>query len=251
MEIIPAIDIIDGACVRLLKGNYDKKTKYSDNPIEVAKKWVSCGAKWIHLVDLDGAREGKPKNLNIALKIKQKFKVRIEYGGGIRDTDSLKSALKAGIDRIIIGTRAIENLNDLMNFYDISKGKIIVSLDFGEDCRILTKGWLSDSQLSLFDFGSKLKSLGFSEIIITDISRDGTLEGINIDIIRNFLDETGLGVYVAGGVADINDIKKLKELEKNGVRGVIIGKALYEGKIDLKEAIKTGKDDYKKNNTMP
>lgn len=237
MEIIPAIDIINGSCVRLFKGNYDKKIKYFDDPVDAAERWVSCGANWIHIVDLDGAKEGRPKNLNIVSRVKQRFEVQIEYGGGIRDADSLKSALNAGADKIIIGTRAIESLKDLKDFYDISEGKLIISLDFSEGCRILTKGWLADSKLNLFDFGKKLKSFGFGEIIITDISRDGTLEGVNIDTIRNFLKETKLAVYVAGGVAGINDIKKLKELEDKGVRGIIIGKALYEGRIDLREAI--------------
>ena len=237
MEIIPAIDIIGGACVRLYKGDYDKKVKYFDDPVEVAKRWLDCGAKWIHLIDLDGAKEGYPKNLNIALKIKEKFNVFIEYGGGIRNVNSLIDVMKTGIDRIIIGTKAIEDLSSLKEFYAISKGRIIISLDFGEDSIVFKKGWFSGSDLNLFDFGKKIKSSGVREVIITDISRDGTLEGVNIDVIVKFLQETNLEIYVAGGVSSINDIKKLKEIEKLGVNGIIIGKALYEEKINLRQAI--------------
>src|SRR5450756_1310695 len=166
MEIIPAIDIIGGACVRLYKGDYDKKVKYFDDPVEVAKRWLDCGAKWIHLIDLDGAKEGYPKNLNIALKIKEKFNVFIEYGGGIRNVNSLIDVMKTGIDRIIIGTKAIEDLSSLKEFYAISKGRIIVSLDFGEDGIVFKEGWFSGSDLNLFDFGKKIKSSGVREVII-------------------------------------------------------------------------------------
>ncbi|MCE5329931.1 1-(5-phosphoribosyl)-5-[(5-phosphoribosylamino)methylideneamino]imidazole-4-carboxamide isomerase [bacterium] len=242
MEIIPAIDIINGVCVRLHKGDYSKKTEYFDNPLEVAKKWTECGAKWIHLIDLDGAKEGYPKNLGIASKIKDENEVLIEYGGGIRNADSLNLALKSGIDKVIIGTKAIESLDNFKQFYEISKGKIIISLDFGKNNLIFKEGWLSASNLNLFDFGKKIKSSGSGEIIITDISRDGTLEGVNIDTIKNFIVKTNLNIFVAGGVSSIDDIRKLKEIEKLGIKGVIIGKALYEGKIDLKEAIKMASD---------
>jgi len=238
MEIIPAIDIINGACVRLYKGDYDKKTKYFNNPLEAAKKWISCGARWIHFIDLDGAKEGYPKNLNIALKIKEENEVMIEYGGGVRNHDSLLMVLKAGVDRVIIGTRAIESLDSFNRFYEISGKKTIISLDFGKDCSVFKEGWLSASSLNLFDFGKKIKSYGSNEIIITDITRDGTLEGINIDMIKDFIKKTNLNVFVAGGISSIEDIKKLKEIEELGIKGAIIGKALYEGRIDLNEAIK-------------
>lgn len=238
MEVIPAIDIMNKTCVRLYKGDYDKKTKYFDNPLEVAKKWTECGIKWIHLIDLDGAREGYPKNLDIVSKIKDNNDVLIEYGGGIRDVNSLNMALRSGVDKVIIGTKAIENLDNFKYFHKVSKGKIIISLDFGKDNQVFKEGWLAASNLDLFDFGKRIKSSGSSEIIITDISRDGTLEGINIDIIKNFILMTNLNIFVAGGVSSINDIKKLKNIEDLGVKGVIIGKALYEEKIDLKEAVK-------------
>jgi phosphoribosylformimino-5-aminoimidazole carboxamide ribotide isomerase len=240
MEIIPAIDIIDGACVRLYKGDYEKKVKYFDDPVEVAGKWLEYGAKWIHLIDLDGARTGFPENLKIAVRIKEKYNVFIEYGGGIRSLETLNYVMEAGVDKIIIGTKAIENLESLKEYYIKSKGKIIISLDFGEGNMVFKKGWLSGSDMDLFDFGKKIKDSGINEVIITDISRDGTLEGVNIDVIKEFLRETHLEIYVAGGVSCINDIRKLKEIESHGIKGIIIGKALYEGKINLKEALEIG-----------
>ena len=237
MEIIPAIDIIGGACVRLYKGDYEKKIKYSDDPVEVAGKWVGCGAKWIHLIDLDGARIGFPQNLEVAVRIKEKHNSLIEYGGGIRSLETLKVVLAAGVDKIIIGTKAIENLESLKGFYIKSKGKIVISLDFGKENKVFKKGWLSGSDMDLFDLGKRIKDTGINEVIITDISRDGTLEGVNIDVIKEFLMKTHLEIYVAGGVSGINDIKKLKAIESYGIKGIIIGKALYEEKINLKEAL--------------
>jgi len=240
MEIIPAIDIIDGACVRLYKGDYEKKIKYSDDPVEVAGKWMELGAKWIHLIDLDGAKTGFPQNLGIVSKIKEKYNALIEYGGGIRSMETLQEALAAGADKIILGTKAIENPESLTEYYAKSNGKIIISLDFGRENKVYKKGWLSDSDMDLFDLAKKIKDTGVNEVIITDISRDGTLEGVNIDVIKEFLMKTHLEIYIAGGVSGINDIKELKAIESLGIKGVIIGKALYEGKINLKEALEKG-----------
>lgn len=238
MEIIPAIDLINGECVRLYKGDYEKMVKYYDNPVEVAKKWTDYGARWIHVIDLDGAKKSYPVNLNVVKKIKQKFNILIEYGGGIRNVNSLTEAINAGVDKAIIGTKAIEDLNSLKEFYAIGNGKIIISIDFGKDNVVFKEGWLSGSSLNLFDFGKKIKNSGVKEVIITDISRDGTLEGINIGVVKEFLIKTKLKIFVAGGISNINDIKKIKEIEQYGIKGVIIGKALYEEKINLKEAIK-------------
>ncbi|MHB1274917.1 MAG: 1-(5-phosphoribosyl)-5-[(5-phosphoribosylamino)methylideneamino]imidazole-4-carboxamide isomerase [Candidatus Humimicrobiaceae bacterium] len=237
MEIIPAIDIIDGACVRLYKGDYEKKVKYFDDPVEVAGKWLEYGVKWIHLIDLDGARTGFPENLEIAVKIKKKYNAFIEYGGGIRSLETLNKVMEAGVDKIIIGTKAIENFESLKEYRIKSKGKIIISLDFGKQNMVFKKGWLSGSDMDLFDFGKKIKDSGINEVIVTDISRDGTLEGVNIDVIKEFLRKTYLEIYVAGGVSGIDDIKKLKKIESLGIKGIIIGKALYEEKINLKEVL--------------
>lgn len=238
MEIIPAIDIIDGKCVRLFKGDYNKVTHYSDTPLETAIKWKNMGAKWIHLIDLEGARDGRPLNLKTAALIKKKLDIKLEYGGGIRTLKDVRALTDIGADRLIVSTKALEDFDFIKKAGLASGNKIIISLDFNDEGIVLKKGWLARSDFSVFDFGKKIYGAGIKEIIITDISRDGTLEGINKNIIKDFVSSTGLGVYIAGGITRLEDIKFLKTLESAGVRGAIIGKALYENKIDLKEAIR-------------
>jgi len=243
MEIIPAIDLINGECVRLFKGDYNQKIKYFDDPVEVAKKWVKYGASWLHIIDLDGAKNGYPVNLDIVKKIKSSTDVLIEFGGGIRNTNSLIKALEFGVDKVIIGTKAIEDLNSLKEFYLKAKpNQIIISIDFGQNNIIFKEGWLASSNLNLIEFGEKIKKFGIDEVIITDINKDGTLEGVNISLIKEFLIKTKLKVFVAGGISSINDIKKLIEIKNYGINGIIIGKALYEGKINLQDAIKLVKE---------
>ena len=235
MVIIPAIDIIGGECVRLTQGNFDTKKKYHDNPVEVALKWKTAGAKWLHIIDLDGARQGKVKNLEAARKIKDATDLKLQMGGGIRDFPTLARVLDAGIDRAILGTRVIEDFDFLKRASSKYKQRLIVSLDFEKGGRILKDGWQKDTQHDLFGFASRLKQAGIQRIIITDVSRDGMLEGINRKLIKSILKNTGLDLIVAGGVTMIEDIISLKEL---GVWGAIIGKALYESKIDLAQAIR-------------
>ncbi len=241
MEIIPAIDIINGLCVRLFKGDYKKISQYSTDPILVAKKWESLGASWIHIIDLDGAREGKPVNFEIAFNIKKNTNLKVEYGGGIRKIEDINLLLNMGIDKIIIGTKAIEDFDFLVNATGLANNKVIVSIDFNEKGIVLKRGWLLNSDYNFYDFGEKLFKTGILEVILTDTSRDGTLKGININIIRDFIVKTNLKVYVAGGINSIEDIIKLKKIEEIGIKGAIIGKALYENKIDLKKAIEISK----------
>jgi phosphoribosylformimino-5-aminoimidazole carboxamide ribotide isomerase len=241
LEIIPAIDIINGSCVRLFKGDYKKISQYSTDPILVAKKWESLGASWIHIIDLDGAREGKPVNFEIAFNIKKNTNLKVEYGGGIRKIEDINLLLNMGIDKIIIGTKAIEDFDFLVNATGLANNKVIVSIDFNEKGIVLKRGWLLNSDYNFYDFGEKLFKTGILEVIITDTSRDGTLKGININIIRDFIVKTNLKVYVAGGINSIEDIIKLKKIEEIGIKGAIIGKALYENKIDLKKAIEISK----------
>ena len=241
MEIIPAIDIINGSCVRLFKGDYKKISQYSTDPILVAKKWESLGASWIHIIDLDGAREGKPVNFEIAFDIKKNTNLKVEYGGGIRKIEDINLLLNMGIDKIIIGTKAIEDFDFLVNATGLANNKVIVSIDFNEKGIVLKRGWLLNSDYNFYDFGEKLFKTGILEVILTDTSRDGTLKGININIIRDFIVKTNLKVYVAGGINSIEDIIKLKKIEEIGIKGAIIGKALYENKIDLKKAIEISK----------
>ena len=238
MEIIPAIDIIDGKCVRLFQGDYEKVSHYPYTPVEIAARWKDMGAKWIHLVDLDGAKKGKPVNLETAELIKKKINIRLEYGGGIRTLKDVESLVGIGIDRLIISTKALENFDFIREAGNLSGNKIIISLDFNSEGIILKKGWLQQSEYNVIDFGKRIFQSGIKEVIITDISKDGTLEGINRKIIKDFAESTGLSVYIAGGISRIEDIIYLRGLQNIGVKGAIIGKALYENRIDLSEAIR-------------
>jgi phosphoribosylformimino-5-aminoimidazole carboxamide ribotide isomerase len=242
MIIIPAIDIIDGQCVRLTKGDFDSKKKYFDDPLEVAAMWKEKGADWIHIIDLDGARTGKIVNLLIAGEIRKRLKVRVQYGGGIRDDKTIGLVLSSGIDRAILGTRAIEDPEFLRESYLKYGDRVILSLDYGQDEKVYKHGWQHESSKKISDFFKELEELGIKEIIITDITRDGTLEGTNIGFLKSLAASTSIRFIIAGGIGSIEDIKKLKNIEDKGISGVIIGKALYEGAtpIDLYKAIEIG-----------
>ena len=233
MIIIPAIDLIDGKCVRLLQGDYSKKTVYGDDPVVVAKLWKKQGAKRIHIVDLDGAKAGAPVNTEVIKRIAQEVGVELQVGGGVRSIDSIKHLIKSGPDRVILGTVALENLSLLKQFVNLYGGKIIVSLDV-RNGTLMKKGWLEQSDGDLSSTISQLESAGVQTIIYTDTSRDGTLEGPNFKEIEKVKKQTTCELIIAGGLSSIDDIKKLKELN---IDGVILGKSLYEKKIDLKEAI--------------
>ena len=242
MIIIPAIDIIDGQCVRLTKGDFDSKKKYFDDPLEVAAMWKEKGAKWIHIIDLDGARTGKVVNLAIAAEIRKRLKVKVQYGGGIRDDKTLGLVLSSGIDRAILGTRAIEDPEFLKESYHKYGDRIILSLDYGQDEKVYKYGWQEESSKKISDFFKELEELGIKEIIVTDITKDGTLEGTNTGFLEKLVSSTSIRFIIAGGIGNIEDIRRLKNIENKGVSGVIIGKALYEGAtpIDLSEAIEIG-----------
>jgi phosphoribosylformimino-5-aminoimidazole carboxamide ribotide isomerase len=237
MIILPAIDIIDGEAVRLTKGDFESKKKYSGDPVKTALMWQEKGAKWLHIVDLDGAKYGTCRNLQIAAQIKEKTGLKVEYGGGIRDMQTLKEVLGTGIDRAILGTRALEDkalLNDAQSLFG---ERLIVSVDFSSSGIIYKDGWQKETQLNIFDFAAGLKSDGINEIIITNISRDGTLSGPDIGLIERVLQKSGLNLIIAGGITTVDDVRKLKDLNNPAITGVIIGKALYEGTISLEEAL--------------
>lgn len=238
MIIIPAIDIIGGDCVRLLKGDFNLKTSYPGKPLEVALNYKNCGAEWIHIVDLDGARYGILKNLGIAADIKKNTGLKIEYGGGIRSVSALSEVINCGIDRAIIGTKALEDKVFFKYAIDNYKDNFILSIDFDSNGIIYKHGWQEGTELNIFNFLPDLKKSGIKEIIITNISRDGTLMGVDTSIIKRILELTEMELIIAGGVGSIDDIKKLKNIKQPGISGVIIGKAIYENKIDLKKAIK-------------
>ena len=242
MTIIPAIDLINGTCVRLTRGGFNTQKKYFDNPVEVAERWKREGAEWLHIVDLDGARSGKPENLKIVSGIKQKIDIKIQYGGGIRTSKTIKEVLKKGVDRVILGTRVIEDMNFLKGSISDYKNRVIISLDYGRNGMIFKNGWRKESKVSIFELVKKVKQSGAEEVIITDISRDGTLKGVNIKFLKRVLENSGMKFIVAGGIGRLEDIISLKKIESMGIVGVIIGKALYEekAKIDLKKAIEIG-----------
>jgi len=240
MIIYPAIDIIDGQCVRLTKGDFGHKKKYSDDPLEVARLWKNKGAEWIHVIDLDGARKGLLSNLGVAAAIKEDTGVKIQYGGGIRDSRSLEKVLSDDIDRAILGTAALEDHDFLQHCYSKFGRKIIISLDFGKGGTIYKKGWQEKTSKNIFDYIRQLEKMGMEEIIVTDIERDGTLSGADTGMLKRILDSTSMKLIIAGGISGLGDIMALKRLEERGISGVIAGKALYEGKdpLDLAEAIR-------------
>lgn len=237
MLIIPAVDIKDGCVVRFVQGKLDKKV-YSKDPIKTARHWASQGAKLIHVVDLDGAATGVPKNLDLVKGIVAAVDVPVEFGGGMRKLADIKSLLDHGVARIVLGTKAVEDRDFLKKALKAFKEKIIVSAD-AKSGKVLVKGWQASSTgMDVLKFASALKEIGFTQLIYTDISKDGTLTGPNIKAIKELLKKTGLKVIASGGISSLDDIYRIKMLEKQGVTGVIVGKALYEGKFTLTQALK-------------
>jgi len=237
MLIIPAVDIIDGNVVRLVQGRFEQKT-YSRDPIKTAKHWARQGAKLIHVVDLDGAISGTAKNIELIKKMAKGLDVPIQVGGGIRSIPAIKEFLDAGVKRVILGTKAAEDQDFLKKAFTTFKNRVIVSTDVASG-KLAIKGWkVSLARIDLNAFLKSIKTIGMKEIIFTDTSKDGTLKGPNIKDLKKLLKSTGLKIISSGGISSLEDIYKLKMLEKNGLSGVIIGKALYEGKFTLKEALK-------------
>lgn len=237
MIVIPAVDIRDGKVVRLLRGDFSKEIVYSNDPVKTAIRWQSEGAKRIHVVDLDGAFEGKLKNLNWIRKITAALDIPIEVGGGIRTEAELKTILSSGATYAILGTRACEDENFLKKAVDEYGERIMVSLDV-RDGYLHTKGWVHPTEIKAIDFAQKIKMLGIKTIEYTDISRDGTLQGPAIENILKLLGEVTIDVIVSGGISSLKDLKDIIALKKKTIAGVIIGRALYDGKILLKEANK-------------
>ena len=238
MLIIPAIDLKGGRCVRLWQGKEDRETVYSEDPLAVAKMWVEKGAQRLHIVDLDGAFRGKSVHLDTVERIAEEVDVPIEFGGGIREKTILNDVFARGVDYAIIGTRALsfDFVRDAcLKFED----KIIISIDMRQD-KILAEGWKKESSLKAEELVKGLVGLGVKTIIFTDTTRDGTLGGVNIKLIQEFLEIANVKVIIAGGVASLADIRKLTELGGRGPAGVIMGKALYDGRVKLEEALALG-----------
>lgn len=239
MIVIPAIDIKGGKVVRLTQGRAEDETFYSSSPLDMARKWASFGVEMIHIVDLDGALEGNLKNLELVREIAASVKPKIELGGGMRHELAIKMALDAGVDKVVIGTKAVDG--DFMEKVVTKfRGRIVAALDAREGV-VYTRGWIFRTKIKVGDLVKKFESSGVAAVNYTDISKDGMLAGPNIESLRKLLKSTSLDVVAAGGVSTIEDIRRLKALEADGLKGVIVGKALYEGRIDLGEAMKVCK----------
>ena len=234
MDILPAIDLIDGKCVRLVQGQYDKKITYRDKPSDQAKDFINEGAQWIHVIDLDGAKAGKPVNIEAIESIVALGRLKVEVGGGIRDVESIKHLLYIGVERLIIGTRAIKEFDWFADMCKKFPGRLVLGLD-ARDSKVATHGWLQETEETIIDFAQKAACLPIAAIIYTDISKDGMLKGPNIDRTANLVQSIDVPVIAAGGVTTVGDITHLGEI---GVSGAVIGRALYEGTITVKEAIK-------------
>ena len=236
MEIIPAIDLLKGKCVRLNQGNYNEVTKFNSDPVKQAQIWESQGAKRLHLVDLDGAKTGEPINDLTIKKIKRSISIPIQLGGGIRTIDRAKELLGIGIDRIILGTIAIENPELVKILSQEYPRRVAVGIDAKEGM-VATRGWLKQSEISSIELAKQLNDLELAAIISTDIATDGTLKGPNIQALREITEISINPVIASGGIGSIADLISLSDFENEGIEGIIVGRALYDGSIDLKEAL--------------
>ena len=237
MELFPAIDLIGGCAVRLVKGDYTQKTVYSDNPAEVAKSFAAAGAKYLHVVDLEGAKDGGTPNLETIQNIVENGGLLVEVGGGIRSEDVIQKYLDAGVFRVILGTAAVQNPAFLEEMVQKYGEKIAVGVDI-KDGMVAIKGWTEVSAESCFDFCEKLQKIGVKTIICTDISKDGLLSGTNLELYKELSEKFSVDIVASGGVTTLDDVKKLADM---GMYGAILGKALYTGNIDLKAAVELTK----------
>lgn len=237
MNIFPAIDLYDKKAVRLYKGDYDQMTIYSERPWEIAIDFERQGAKFIHVVDLEGAKTGKTPNLEIIKKIASSTNLFLEIGGGIRDMEVVKTYLENGASRVILGTSAVNDEAFLKEAISVYGEKIAVGADI-KDGYIAIKGWTQKSQYSLEDFLNKMQALGVKTVICTDISKDGAMKGTNLELYSALSQKYSLDIVASGGVSSLEDVKALRKME---LYGAIIGKAYYTGAIDLKEAIEVSK----------
>lgn len=237
MIIFPAIDLKEGQCVRLVQGRREDKTVYSNSPGEMARSFEQQGAQYLHVVDLDGAFEGEPRNLQAIAEIAAAIKIPFQVGGGLRTRADVARLLELGASRVIIGTRAVHNplfMQELLEEY--GSERILLGID-AHDGMVAMEGWLEKSTLDAFKFGQTMGHLGVKTAVYTDIARDGLLQGPNLPAIEQMVRSSGLNIIASGGVSTVENITALKELEPQGLVGAIVGKALYEGKISLAVAL--------------
>ena len=238
MLIIPAIDIKDGRCVRLFQGEMDKETVYFEKPIDAARHWVKEGATFVHVVDLNGAVEGRPVHAKEVEAICRETSLAVELGGGLRSVEAVQATLDLGVSRVVIGTAAYDNAELLRTLCERFPGKIVVGID-ARSGKVAVKGWKETTSMNAVELAQRCEADGASRIIYTDISRDGTREGVNLDETRKLAQSVKIPVIASGGVATLDDIRKLLPLEKEGVEGVIVGRALYSGAFTFKEVLRS------------
>ncbi|MDP4170732.1 MAG: 1-(5-phosphoribosyl)-5-[(5-phosphoribosylamino)methylideneamino]imidazole-4-carboxamide isomerase [Bacillota bacterium] len=236
LTLYPAIDMRGGNCVRLLQGEYDKETVYGDSPFDMARKFASEGAEWIHMVDLDGAKDGKRVNDRFVLQAAKELNVKIQIGGGIRTEEDILHYLDHGIDRVIIGSIAVSNPEFAIKMIEKYGEKIAVGID-AKNGYVATHGWLDTSEVKAVELGKRFAAAGAETFIFTDIATDGTLAGPNIAAVVEMAEATGKQVIASGGVSSLNDLKQLKQAASKGVSGAIVGKALYENRFSFPEAL--------------
>ena len=237
MNIFPAIDLVMGKAVRLFKGDYDQMTVYSDNPLEVAHDFESKGAEYIHLVDLEGAKDGTTPNIETVQKIAENTNLFTEIGGGIRNIETVEKYLNSGVDRVILGTAAVKDEAFLKKALEKFGDKIAVGIDI-KDGFVAIKGWTESSGIDPYEFTEKMQNLGVKYIICTDVSKDGAMKGTNLELYRELSRNFRINITASGGVSSIKDVEELRKMD---IYGAIIGKAYYVGAIDLKEAIEVAK----------
>ena len=236
MLILPAIDLRGGNCVRLVKGDFKQETIYSEHPEEIALRWEEGGAEFLHVVDLDGALAGEPQNMDAIKRILQAVKIPVEVGGGIRSMESIDRLLSIGVSRVILGSVAVHKEELVQEACSAYGNRIVVGIDAKKGI-VATDGWEKSGGISAVELAKKLGAFGLETIIYTDISRDGTLSGVNVTETARLARTSGIKVIASGGVKSISDIEELKKRECDGIIGVIVGKSIYEGTLSLTEAI--------------
>lgn len=235
--IYPAIDIRGGKCVRLLQGDYAQETVYHDQPEEAAAAWAEAGAEWIHLVDLDGAKEGRPVNAELIGRIAKRVSIPVQVGGGLRTEADVEQLLELGVSRVILGTAAIEDRGFVEHVLARYSKQVAIGID-ARNGYVATRGWLETSEVQAEVLACELADKGAETFIFTDISRDGMMKGPNVEAIHQLALATGKQVIASGGVSTLQDLEQLATYAKDGIAGAIVGKALYTGAIDLREAVK-------------
>ena len=242
MIIYPAIDIRGGRCVRLTEGRFDAETVFADDPAEMALKWAGLGAEFLHLVDLDGALAGEGKNVPVIERILKSVNIPVQLGGGIRNLATIEKLLELGVSRLILGSAAVKNPELVKEACKKYPGHIAVGID-AKKGEVAIEGWGQGSGVAATELAKKMASFGVETIIYTDISRDGMLSGVNVEATAALARACGVPIIASGGVASLDDIRRVKAVEGDGVQGCIIGKAIYTGAVDLKEALALAKEE--------